>query len=668
MKSMKIATKVSLMVMLVMIVGFLGLWNAVNNKSSQMVGSLIEGQMKDAVQTRAYIINAYVKSAEEYMVAFAKAEEVRNLLLYPESETMTRNAQEFTEEFAEVKGVFEGLYIATPETLVLTHTVPSAVGITTRTGDGLKQLQETALSSDKLTNLGILRSPSTGNMCIAMYYPLFNEGECIGFVGSAVYASKLMDSLLSIEVQGLPQSEYVFLNVETGEYLYNKDEELLCTVTEDKGYQKILSQLREGKADDTGIFDYTDDKGTRQVVVYQYLPERNWLFAIQDTYDNVYSSLYTIKKITGLSCGIIGVIVVFILAMILNGLGRKLGLIRSAIEKLGKLDLSPDSKLERYCSQEDEVGVICSTLRNTCDNLRKYIQEVDRLLSYMAEGDFSQTGNIRFEGDFKALQVSLVKIQNALRDSFSEIGCVTKELAVGSQSVATASIQLAGSAANASRLVMEIDANIEEINSQLSESAQFAERARKESTGASDLVGKSYAKMDELCDALEHINRAAKAIEGISSEIENIAKQTNILALNAMVEATRAGDAGRGFGVVADEIRILAVKSNDASKNAYDLIQETQSSAEIGMKIGKETAEYLSQVVNQTATIDEDVSKIAAATMLLNEKVSEINSRIADISKTVESTAAMAQQSAASSEELDSQTIVLRNNIEKYRV
>ena len=86
------------------------------------------------------------------------------------------------------------------------------------------------------------------------------------------------------------------------------------------------------------------------------------------------------------------------------------------------------------------------------------------------------------------------------------------------------------------------------------------------------------------------------------------------------------------------------------------------------MKIGKETAEYLSQVVNQTATIDADVSKIAAATMLLNEKVSGINSRIADISKTVESTAAMAQQSAASSEELDSQTIVLRNNIEKYRV
>ena len=91
------------MVLLVMIVGFLGLWMAVDNKSSDLVGDLIEGQMKDAVQSRAYIIDNYVRSAEEYLVAFAKSDEVRDLLKDPQSKELTKRAQEYTVEFAKVE-------------------------------------------------------------------------------------------------------------------------------------------------------------------------------------------------------------------------------------------------------------------------------------------------------------------------------------------------------------------------------------------------------------------------------------------------------------------------------------------------------------------------------------------------------------------------------------
>ena len=668
MKNMKIATRVSLLVLLVMIIGFLGLWMAVDNKSSDMVGELIEGQMKDAVSSRAYIIDSYVKSAEEYMVAFAKSDEVRNLLLDPQSVEYTKRAQEYTVEFAAVKGVFEGLYIATPETLVLTHTSEGAIGITTRSGDGLKQLQDEILSTEKLTNIGILKSPTTGNMCMSMYYPVYENGKCIGFVGAAVYASQLMDSLLSLEVKGLPQSQYVFLNVSNGEYLYNENEELLCTVTQEEGYEKILQQLREGTAEDTGIFNYVDETGNEQIVVYQYLPERGWMFAIQDTSNHVYSSLRTIKKVTAVSCGIIGVTVIIFLIIILSGLTKDLGIIRTSIERLGKLNLSPEKRLEKYRGQKDEVGIVCDTLRNTSLNLSRYLREVDKQLSDMANGDFRQSEDVVFEGDFKTLQESLIKIRKALRESFQEIGYVTKELAVGSQSVSTASVQLASSAGNASNLVMEIDQNIVEITSQIAETAEFAAQAQKESSDASTLVEISQSKMDELCRALADIDRAAKAIEGISGQIEGIAKQTNILALNAMVEASRAGDAGLGFGVVADEIRVLAAKSNEASANAFHLIQEAQRFVGTGMEIGKETSEHLSQVVVQTETIDQDVSKIADAAMLQNEALSAISARIADISKMVESTAAMAQQSAAASEELDGQAVVLKENIAKYRV
>ena len=118
--------------------------------------------MTDAVESRAAIINEYVASAEEYMSAFALGSEVRELLMRPTDSALLKKAQQYTEDFASVKGIFEGLYIATPDTFVLTHTSKEAIGITTRTGDSLKEFQDTILSTQNLTNLGIMKSwPST---------------------------------------------------------------------------------------------------------------------------------------------------------------------------------------------------------------------------------------------------------------------------------------------------------------------------------------------------------------------------------------------------------------------------------------------------------------------------------------------------------------------------
>ena len=188
------------------------LWGIVSTNMAAMVESDITNQMTDAVESRAAIIEDYVISAEEYMTAFALGSEVRQLLLDPEDPALLRQAQQYTEDFAAVKGIFEGLYIATPETHVLTHTSQGAIGITTRSGESLKEFQNTILAQQQLTNLGIMKSPGTGSMILSMYYPIFEGTRCIGYVGAGVYASHLMDSLLNLNIQGLPDSEYVFLN------------------------------------------------------------------------------------------------------------------------------------------------------------------------------------------------------------------------------------------------------------------------------------------------------------------------------------------------------------------------------------------------------------------------------------------------------------------------
>ena len=212
----KLATRIGIITTGITLLGMLLLWIIVSTNAASVVKNDITNQMTDAVEARAAMIDEYVTSVEEYMTAFALGGEVHELLKSPEDPALLQKAQQYTEDFAAVKGVFEGLYIATPATRVLTHTSKGAIGITTRTGDSLETFRKTILSQRGLTNLGIMKSPGTGSMILSMYYPIFEGEQCIGYVGAGVYASHLMDALLNLDIKGLPDSEYVFLNVDTG--------------------------------------------------------------------------------------------------------------------------------------------------------------------------------------------------------------------------------------------------------------------------------------------------------------------------------------------------------------------------------------------------------------------------------------------------------------------
>ena len=179
----KLATRIGIITTVITLAGMLLLWRTVSDRVSEIVKSDITNQMTDAVESRAAIINDYVASAEEYMTAFALGREVHDLLMDPEDPELLAGVQKYTEDFAAVKGIFEGLYIATPETYVLTHTSQQAIGITTRSGESLELFQNTILAQEQLTNSGIMKSPGTGSMILSMYYPIFEEGTASAMWG-----------------------------------------------------------------------------------------------------------------------------------------------------------------------------------------------------------------------------------------------------------------------------------------------------------------------------------------------------------------------------------------------------------------------------------------------------------------------------------------------------
>lgn len=636
-----------------------------------MVKSNITNQMTDAVEARAAIINDYVTSAEEYVTAFALGSEVRELLENPEDSGLLERVQKYTEEFAAVKGIFEGLYIATPDTYVLTHTSQGAIGMTTRKGESLEVFRDTILAQQKLTNLGIMKSPGTGSMILSMYRPIFEGQKCIGYVGAGVYASRLMDALLDLSIEGLPDSEYVFLNAETGVYLYHQDEMLLNTETADSGYQEIIRRVKEDGDTRAGTYSYKDEKGVAQLVVYKYLKDRDWVFMVRDSEAEVYGAVAKVRVVVGMLCVAVTAAVIFVTLLILYRVGKELMVVEGAIRHLGNLDFSADRELKDFYGRTDEIGMIAQTTHHMCDCLRKTIDDIGRILGEMAKGNIAvdvAKNEAYYIGDFKVLAESLKIIRTNLMNVMRDISSIANQVDTGADQVSTGVETLSRGTMEQSVSIEGLASNVTEITSKIKDSAVRCSSASELVDKANGYAAEADTKMEQLTTATRNIDQSSTQIGSIIKTIEEIAFQTNVLALNASVEAARAGSAGKGFSVVADEVRSLATKSGEAAQNTSVLIGRSIQD----IKVGTESTDHVisaMQVINECIeSIKMLMDEIASASVQQSEMITSIEKGIKEISRVVQTNSVAARESATASRELSGQARTLNQLIGQFRI
>lgn len=667
----KLATRISIITTAIIFAGMLLLWFVVSSRVASMVKNNITNQMTDAVESRAAIINDYVASAEEYMTAFALSSEVRELLQNPEDPALIQKGQKYTEDFAAVKGIFEGLYIGTPSTYVLTHTSQGAIGITTRSGDSLTEFRDTILAQPQLTNLGIMKSPGTGSMILSMYYPLFEGQECIGYVGAGVYASRLMDVLLDLDIEGLPNSEYVFLNVETGTYLYHEDEELLNTETTDSGYLEIINRIKNDGSTQAGTYSYQDENGTDQLVVYKYLKDRDWVFMVRDNKSEVYGKVVEVRITVGILCGAVAAAIILMTLLILHREGRELMVMESAIRRLGNLELSADHELEAFYGRTDEIGMIAQTIHHVCDCLHKTIEDIGRILGEMADGNIAvdvAKNEEYYIGDFRVLAESLKSIRTHLTEVMRDITQIANQVDVGANQVSAGAQALSQGTMQQKDSISGLVSNVTDITEQIKNSTIRCNNASNLVDRATGYAAEADTKMEQLISATKNIDRSSTEIGTIIKTIEDIAFQTNILALNAAVEAARAGTAGKGFTVVADEVRTLAAKSAEAAKNTGALIGRSVQDVKTGTE-STNLAISAVQVINDCIqSIKALMDEISRASVQQSEMIDSVENRIKEVSRVIQANSAAAEESAAVSTELSNQSKTLNRLISQFRI
>ena len=342
----------------------------------------------------------------------------------------------------------------------------------------------------------------------------------------------------------------------------------------------------------------------------------------------------------------------------------------SSIAESGRRLAKGNFDVEIQYSHNDEIGEIAGTLSAIVESLRKIIFDLQEKLNAISEGDFRRnSSNIEaYVGNYAPLASSITKIQDSLSETIEGVKSCSTEVRNGVTQLAESASTLSQGATEQSQAVDTLSVRMGEISKGVEENAEMAEHANNLQGETREAVLRSNEKMHDMQGAMTEITHKSNEISKIIKTIDDIAFQTNILSLNAAIEAARAGSAGKGFAVVADEVGELAQKSAKAAQSTGVLIEETIDAVEKGARITGETAEALSIVEKSSEKVNELIAKISGSSELEADAILDIKDSINEILNVVAKNTATAEESAACSEELSAQVHTLNDLMDKFKV
>jgi methyl-accepting chemotaxis protein len=264
-------------------------------------------------------------------------------------------------------------------------------------------------------------------------------------------------------------------------------------------------------------------------------------------------------------------------------------------------------------------------------------------------------------GEFRNLNDSVENFTAKMRESLLQIGETSQRVDSGSAQLAESANALAQGAVDQAGAVQELTSTIEDMSAQAGETAERISEAYKKGLVYKDKAEEGREEVENLVQAMQAISDVSNEIKDIIGEIEDIASQTNLLSLNASIEAARAGDAGRGFAVVADQIGKLASDSAQSAVRTRELIQNALDEVDKGNETMIRTNETLQQVVEGIDFLS-NVSKDASESSYEQVKtMRDVEKGIEQIASVVESNSSAAEETSATGEELALQATSLKN-------
>ena len=314
----------------------------------------------------------------------------------------------------------------------------------------------------------------------------------------------------------------------------------------------------------------------------------------------------------------------------------------------------------------DELEVMTKTLDATLESVNRYISDIQQVLTRVADGDLRTEPQVDYMGDFALIRGSLYTITQSMNETLLGFRAAADRLTAMAEQLSGQSVRLHQASLDQNQSTEELVHEVAHVKERLTDVTQSSGRTRSQTGEIIRRIQSANEQMAALSSAMDDISANAQQITKIAKDIEDIAFQTNILSLNASVEAARAGAAGKGFAVVANEVKRLATKSAEAAQSATEMVNNTKAIIQTGVELTADTAGSLRAIFDVSAQISTISDQLAAAVQGQEAALSVMEERIAVISDIADRNLQNAGETEQSSGSLAREAEALQIQVRKF--
>lgn len=495
--------------------------------------------------------------------------------------------------------------------------------------------------------------------------PVLNGSSTV-YVATVTYDAKAVSDLIKDVSFG--DEGFVSVINNEGTIIIDKDASLvddhnaIKLAESDESYKSEAEFIKTVISKKTGYGQF-ETKDVDYIAAYSYVEGfKGEVIAFSPRSDFLSASNSGILNFLGFSVALL-IITVVIIVFFARTISKPIVNTTQRLRSLSQGNLS-DPVDVRY--SKDELGVLSNSLEETIVSLRQYINLITVALTNISEGNLCHRVEGTFRGDFVKIKSTFNSILESLSDTFASINIAAEQVSNGAVQVSNNAQALSQGSTQQASSIEELSATISDVSDQTTQNAESAKEAYKIVQSNADAIAACNQDMEKMLSAMNEISVSSSEISKIIKVIDEISFQTNILALNAAVEAAREGS--KGFGVVADEVRRLASKSAEAAKQTADLIENSVEAISRGSEIAHQTASSLHKIVEDSTEIKKLVKDISDASEHQSEAIVQINTGVDQISAVVAANTSTAVGSASASEELSSQSLILKNMIARFKL
>ena len=653
---LKIYIKMSLVIGLAVTVGLGIIYGVINTRTRSIMREQTEVRLAELTEARGKVVETYFSNFSNYVLGFSKLPEVSEFMQNPSDKKLQSTVQSSLEYYAATWPGMESMYLGDDDTLVLAHTDPSFNGQIANAE--MAGFTTTIEEMGGIFNVGVVLSPATNSNVAMVFVNVYDpSGKPVGFVGCATYIDNLQNTVSGMSSEGLNDMQEYLIGLSGSTYVFAPDPSLLGAEVTDEAQLSALATIAE-KPDAMGAFDYKDPVYGKSVLSYRSLPSVNLAFIVTDPHKDFMKDINNLSNSILIMTVIVLIISLIAVICISKAISADIEEVSDVITELGTLDITQTAALSVYEGRKDEVGVIANATKTLSEAVGDTIRSLRKL-----------SGNLQ-EGSGKLKENSITTL-----DTIGQVDVAVHGIAKSatSQSMETR---------NATESVKEIGMMVEETKGKAKMLKDASRSMQDSSVKAGDILKelgevneKTKIAVDAMYEQTTQTSHSADQIAKASELIASIATQTNLLSLNASIEAARAGDAGKGFAVVAGEIGSLASQTADTTKEINDIIQQLIDNSKRSTEAMDEVRNIIdkqNEYVQQTKTIFGSVEGEIVNSL---ESIDEISSTVERLDKVrgevvgmVEALSSIAETNAATTQQTSASTSVVSNMMEQVSV